>query len=78
MSMEADVTIILKSFLFWRSSFNKPRITSMLMVLSWASSITKHEYFYNKGDYINSSNKNRSNLKIIFALGFTFLLIDAI
>jgi len=43
MSIEAEVTIILKSFLFCSKDLIKPKITSILMVLSCASSITKQE-----------------------------------
>jgi len=42
-SIDADVMMILKSFLFSNNSFTRPKITSILIVLSCASSITRQE-----------------------------------
>lgn len=42
-SIDADVIITLNPFLFVKRSLTNPRMTSMLIVLSWASSITRHE-----------------------------------
>lgn len=75
--IEADVIITLKPFLFCNNSLTRPKITSILIVLSWASSITKHEYASRVGDSTSSSKTNLSSLKMILAFGLEVLELEA-
>jgi hypothetical protein len=67
-SKEALVTITLKPFLICCNSFISPKMTSMLIVLSCASSMIKQLYLLRVLSTVSSSKTTESSLKIILAV----------